>query len=424
MPFILAAPCDETITLESRLSSFPFFERRAYNGPMKRTLGILLLLVLSPIPANGSGVPGVIVDHSPAISGIYLGSPGIVILPNGDYLAKSDEFGPGSTMEEEGVTRIYRSRDRGMSWSREEDIPGLFWASIFKLRDATYLMGTTCRYGNLVILRSIDAGHTWTKPQDRRTGMLFSEGYYHCAPVPVVVHNGRIWRAMEDAMGSGGWGHRFRTFMMSARIDTDLLDAENWISSNRLSRVPEWLGGRFGGWLEGNAVVSPTGEVTNILRVDFRPEGGKGAIVRVSADGRNSSFNPKDDFIDFPGGCKKFTIRFDPASRCYWALTNYIPSSQRSDNPERTRNTVALIASTDLSDWEVRCILLHHPDREKHGFQYLDWQFEADDIVALSRTAYDDASGGPHNQHDANFITFHRVRGFRELGMEDSVLEP
>ncbi len=51
---------------------------------------------------------------------------------------------------------------------------------------------------------------------------------------------------------------------------------------------------------------------------------------------------------------------------------------------------------------------------DKHGFQYLDWQFEGNDIIALSRTAYDDAEGEAHNQHDANFITFHRIENFRK----------
>ena len=39
---------------------------------------------------------------------------------------------------------------------------------------------------------------------------------------------------------------------------------------------------------------------------------------------------------------------------------------------------------------------------------------------AARRTACDDGLGGAHNQHDANFITFHRIAGFRDLTMEDS----
>ena len=42
------------------------------------------------------------------------------------------------------------------------------------------------------------------------------------------------------------------------------------------------------------------------------------------------------------------------------------------------------------------------------GFQYVDWQFDGQDIIYLVRTAY----GGGHNYHDSNRITFHRFRGY------------
>ena len=56
-----------------------------------------------------SQVPGVVIPHSPASSGIYIGSPGIAILPDGSYLAKQDEFGPQSTEKTRAVTHVYRS---------------------------------------------------------------------------------------------------------------------------------------------------------------------------------------------------------------------------------------------------------------------------------------------------------------------------
>jgi hypothetical protein len=375
-----------------------------------------------PTESQTIQIPGVVVDHSPASSGVYLGSPGIAVLPGGEYLAKCDEFGPGSTQDESAVTRILRSRDGGVTWVREADLTDLFWASLFVHRGNVYLMGTTRQNGFGVILRSIDGGHSWTHPIDARTGLLLSDGSYHCAPVPVVVHGGRLWRAMEDTMGPDGWGSHFRALMMSIPEDADLLDAGNWTLSNRLGRNPEWLEGRFGGWLEGNAVAVPGNGVVNVLRVDYRPEGGKAALIRVSDDGTVASFNSETGFIALPGGCKKFTIRYDLASRLYWSLTNFIPPVEASENPERTRNTVALVASEDLRKWEVRSILLYHPDRQRHGFQYLDWQFEGDDIIAMSRTAFDDNEGGAHNQHDANYLTFHRFRDFRALTMADSVV--
>jgi hypothetical protein len=35
------------------------------------------------------------------------------------------------------------------------------------------------------------------------------------------------------------------------------------------------------------------------------------------------------------------------------------------------------------------------------------------DLTAVSRAAFDDAEGGAHNDHDADFLTFHRVGAFR-----------
>jgi hypothetical protein len=128
--------------------------------------------------------------------------------------------------------------------------------------------------------------------------------------------------------------------------------------------------------------------------------------------------------IDFPGGCKKFTIRLDAKSHKYWSLVNHVPPSQQGSNPERTRNTLALTFSTDLRHWTVQSIVLQHPDPENHAFQYVDWQFEGDDIIAVSRTAFDDGLGGAHNQHDANYLTFHRFKNFRGLSAKHSASLP
>ena len=88
------------------------------------------------------------------------------------------------------------------------------------------------------------------------------------------------------------------------------------------------------------------------------------------------------------------------------------------------RNTLALMRSADLRQWEICCLLLYHPDIRKHGFQYPDWLFENDDLIAAIRTAYDDGLGGAHNAHDANFLTFHRFANFRRLSMADSAVDP
>ncbi len=376
-------------------------------------LKIITTICLVGNPAFTQQVPGVVINHSPASSKIYLGSPSIAILPNGDYVVSHDCFGPGARAK--GFrTSIFNSKDKGMSWQHLTDIYGQYWSTLFLHNNSLYIMGTGKPYGYTVVRRSTDGGRTWTTPNDKESGLLLGDGKYHTAPVPVVVHDNRIWRAMEDAMGPGGWGHHFRAFIMSAPVNADLLKAESWTCSNRMGRNPKWLNEKFGGWLEGNAVVTPDGNIVNILRVDYRPEGGKAAVINISADGKKASFEPETGFIDFPGGCKKFTIRFDNISKKYWTLSNAVLPRHKGDNPERTRNAVALMSSPDLREWKIRSIILYHPDVKNHGFQYLDWQFEGNDIIAISRTAFDEETGVAHNQHDANYMTFHRVSNFRK----------
>jgi hypothetical protein len=390
---------------------------------VKRFIHLLLIAwIATAIPrgllvaadARPSRVPGVVIFHSPRPSGIYLGSPGIAVLPDGTYLAKCDEFGPGSTELSRAITRVFSSTNHGLSWSRRSVVEGMFWASLFEHRRAVYLLGTDRQNGNAVIRRSDDGGRTWTAAVDRDTGLLISDGRYHCAPVPLIVHRGRLWRAMEDAMGPDGWGRHFHAFMLSAPVEADLLKAESWTASNRIGRDPAWLNGDFGGWLEGNAVVTRDGRVLDVLRVDTSAYPEKAAFIEVSDDGRNARFDPQTGFVDFPGGAKKFTIRFDPPSDLYWSLVNFVPDASRDNRrPASVRNTLALAASPDLKKWSIRAKLLQHPDPVRHGFQYVDWLFEGEDIIAVCRTAYDDEQGGANNYHDANYLTFHRVPKFR-----------
>jgi hypothetical protein len=79
------------------------------------------------------------------------------------------------------------------------------------------------------------------------------------------------------------------------------------------------------------------------------------------------------------------------------------------------RNTLAVFTSPDLRRWTKRTVLLHHPDPVNHAFQYPDWVIDGDDMLVASRTAYDDGLGGAARAHDANYLTFHRVRQFRQL---------
>ena len=144
-------------------------------------------------------------------------------------------------------------------------------------------------------------------------------------------------------------------------------------------------------------------DLVNILRVAYKREE-KAARLNIAKTGDSISFNPKEGFFDFYGGRAKFTIRFDPQSQRYWSLVS------KMTQPEAYRNRLVLVSSESLRKWEVESVLLEHPDSEHHAFQYVHWLFDGSNIIAVSRTAWDDS----HNAHDAIHMTFHRFENFRQ----------
>jgi len=386
----------------------------------KIILASVFYLSITILSMGQKTVPGMVVGHSHPDTKIYLGSPSILIMDVGTYIASYQQFGPGFGKKNLCYTFIVESKDRGKSWKRISSIRGLFWANLFTFHGELYIFGTQMQdkggYGPLVIRKSTDQGKTWTNPVDEEHGLLRVDQEYHTAPVPMIIHNGRIFRAVEDRNPPEKWGVNFRSLVISAPLDADLMKAVSWTTSNRLGFNQEWPGRA---WLEGNLVVTPKGDIVNILRNDFRPEGGQACIIQVSKYGEKVNFDPETGFIDFPGGCKKFTIRHDAVSGRYWSLTNFIPEEYKGENPERIRNTLALISSKDLRNWEVNKIVLQHPDVTYVGFQYADWRFDGDDLITLVRTAFPEPDGtNAHNCHDSNYIIFYRVENFRDFQSE------
>lgn len=359
----------------------------------KFLFALAMLVFALRLPAGVDAPPGVVISHQAAATRQYIGSPSVAILPDGAYVASHDYFGAGSTQSTSAVSRIWRSEDRGRTWRQTAELRDQFWSNLFLHRGRLYLMGTAFEYGRVVIRASVDGGLTWSGPSYLTTGPN-----YHTAPVPIALYRGRIWRAMEYHP-PGPWGF-LEALVLSAPVKADLLDPTSWRLSERLPYPKDAATGKH--WLEGNVVVAPNGGLLDILRVDNVE---KAALVRVRGDKLEFA-----GLVAFPGGAKKFTIRYDRKSRRYWALANPAPGA---DNPASVRNTLSLISSRDLRDWRVKRVILSHPDALTHGFQYVDWQFDGDDLAAVVRVAFDDDTGGAHNFHDANFLTFVRVPNFR-----------
>ncbi|MDR3196633.1 MAG: hypothetical protein LBU34_02085 [Planctomycetaceae bacterium] len=355
--------------------------------------------------------PGIIIAKSPDFQKVYIGSPTIVKLSDGTYVASNDWFGSGianDTNAIPAVTTVYSSKDQGKTWSKLCDIKGQGWSNLFVNKNDLYLFGITHGNGPLVIRRSCDGGKTWTEPKDSQTGLLL-EGHYHTAGCGILFHQGKIFRAFEMTRTPNTWGN-YEAMVGSVSVDADLLDATQWTFTNPVPYDKKWGGVTF---IEGNILLSPEGELVNLLRNESQ-SGTLGALLHCSDDGKQLSVRPDDVVIkNFIGGNTRFMIRYDQKSQYYWTL------ACKTTDPVAFRNCLVLVRSKNLRDWEQRCIVLRHRNASNHAWQYVDWFFEGEnDIAFISRTAWD----GSHNAHDANYLTFHRIENFRELTEKDDAL--
>lgn len=404
--------------------------------------GLLLAAMLAAGAVRAAAplgdVPGTVVARSPDSRTVFLGSPSLAILPGGSYAISYDIGGKNPRA---GHTVVCTSSDRGRSWRQVAELAGQHWSTLFTHQEALWLLGVSTKVGHIQIRRSSDGGRTWSTPRDGNSGVLATNGKFHCGPTPVVVHGRRVWRGFEQFAPTGN-ARVFSAFMLSAPAEADLLQAASWTRSRAIPCQREWLNVRTPSWLEGNAVVTPSGTLVDVLRVESHPATGAGwelpgvagqiprfevgAMLEISPDGREARFDPARGFVHFVGGESKFTIRFDPVSRRYWSLVNKITNFRAGEDwehsPHHQRNVIALTSSADLRDWQEHYRLLRYAEGSvvvkagsRVGFQYLDWQFDGEDLIGACRTSWDGL-----NYHDANHITFHRLKNFRRLTLADS----
>lgn len=367
-----------------------------------------VFVLLAVMGMEAAGPPGVVVDQQAPETRQYVGSPSILVLGRGELLATHDLFGPGSGQRTSAESRVFLSKDSGRTWAKVASFKEQFWSNLFEHRGRIYLMGTSYEYGRIVIRESKDRGRTWSE-----ANYLTQDTGYHTAPMQVVKRGGRIWRSFEWHP-EGPWG-RFEVFVMSAQEKANLLDAKSWTRTPRL-RFPEGLPTEQGmHWLETNLVERPDGKLGALLRVANVERAAVLDVDEVAAV-RGQAALRFTKTIPWPGGAKKFLIRYDKKTQRYWMLANPARAQfeKTAKDPASVRNTLALYSSADLETWKEERVVVEHGDPEKHGFQYPDWQFDGKDIVAAVRTAWVAEGSVPPRAHDANFLTFHRIENFRK----------
>ena len=346
-------------------------------------------------------------DEAYSFSGRYLCSPSILKHPDGFLLASMDVYAGNHP---QNLTLIFRSDDNGETWHYVSELMPCFWGKMFMHNGELYMLSCSTEYGDLLIGKSTDGGKTFSAPIALLRGSNGKNGNdgVHKNPQNIMIHNGRIYETLEW----GSWHnqeYRHAAMVMSCDVNDDLLVPENWTFTEPVKYdyfIPELEDLKKPAMtIEGTLTLSPKNELLNIMR--FSKSNHVIAYeVNTKKHDAPLEFNK---LIHFEANFSKFMIKYDAVSKRYYSVATRI----HIDSQQWTRNLLSLMSSADLENWKTVCDLMDYRncDPEKYGFQYVDFEFDGDDIIYLCRTAINN----PHNYHDSNYSTFHRIKNFRDL---------
>ncbi len=334
-----------------------------------------------------------------AFSGNCLCSPSLLRHPDGYLLASMDVYGHAKP---QNLTLIFRSDDDGRTWHYVSELFPCFWGRLFLYEKDVYMIACSTEYGDLLIGKSTDGAKTFSEPTVLLRGGngKNNEAGVHKNPQPMVEYKGRLWNTMEW----GAWGQPYchAAMVMSAKLGSDLLDADNWLFSEPVKYNPHWEGvpkGKSAGNIEGCLVVHED-KFYNIMRYDMTkmtPSYGYVLAYEVNTEDPEAPLR-YDHPIKFPANHSKFQIKYDEKRKKYYSIASFI----KDDEHKSARDTLVLMESGDLAHWQVERILHERDNKEKIGFQYVDFYIEDDQIIYLCRTAIN----GAENFHNSNYSTF------------------
>ena len=417
----------------------------------------------------------VVLYESPDPRRLFAYSPGIARLDSGRLVATFDLGGPGAAelpkpRYDHGEAdwswqgKVYTSDDGGTSWTHRADFPFLH-ARPFAAGEALYVLGEA---GDLTIIRSEDAGETWSDPVK-----LSDHQSWHQAPCNVHYANGCVYLVMERRMTRDihTWHvGELAPVLMRGRVGDDLTRREKWTFASELSfrdilpntendpaidffGVPFFTAPYPGGgdpapgrncapigWLESHVVqfvdpdhlwCDPTGKTFHLWMRAHTGGTGYACIAKVIEQGGRPGTGAMTTMLETvpsgkrilyapcPGGQMKFHVLYDERSALYWLLSTQSTDSmirpermpkERFNLPNNERRRLQLHFSKNMIDWCFAGLVAAGPV-EKASRHYAAMAMDGDDLVILSRSG-DTRAKTPH---DGNLITFHRIRDFRAL---------
>ncbi len=346
-------------------------------------------------------------DEAYAFSGRYLCSPSLLAHPEGYLLASMDVFRANSP---QNLTLIFRSDDGGETWHYLTELMPCFWGKLFLHGGEVYMLACSTEYGDLLIGKSTDGGASFCAPTVLLRGANGKNGSsgVHKNPQNIVNFGARLYTTLEwGSWANKEYGHA--AMVMSCDENADLLLPESWSFTEPVPFshfAPELCDVKLPAMtIEGTPVVSPEGELLNIMRFSKR---GYALCYSVNTADAEAPLE-YSHIMEFPANFSKFMIKYDEISGNYYSVVCRLYEACA----DSARNYQTLMCSRDLRAWRDAAVLydFRSMNAADVGLQYVDFSFDGDDIIYLCRTAWNGAA----NFHDANYSTFHRIKNFRKL---------
>ena len=401
----------------------------------------------------------VIVCESPSPANVFCYTPGLARLDSGRLVATMD-FGGTGWKKGSPRGRIFTSDDHGHTWTNRAAFP-FEHARPFAAGKSLYVLGQA---GDLMVVRSDDAGATWGAP-----AKLTEKQHWHQSACNVWYANGCVYLVMERRMTEKikSWAvGELAPVLMRGKLDADLTRRENWTFASEFSfheTIPnietdpaiDYFGVPFYpasypsgslpaprrnsapiGWLETNVVqfsdpdhiwFDPKGKTFHLWARAHTGGTGYAALAKVveNDDGSMTTMLEKVPsgktalFMPCPGGQMRFHVLYDAQTKLYWLLSSQATDSMtraerlpetRFNLPNNERHRLQLHFSKNMVDWCFAGLVAEGatPLESRH---YASMAIDGDNLCVLSRSGDSRAKSA----HDGNLITFHTVKDFRKL---------
>lgn len=401
-----------------------------------KPLLLLSCLLLTPVLLQAQAKPLAqdyrIVFHNPDPER-YVEGPGLVRLDDGSLVAVVPVVPREEWSKErratQSVTHILRSSDGGQTWMPASQLP--YYSAAPFLHDGTlYLLtnkgGTKVRNDDLLLLKSTDAGKTWSEPVT-----LFQGHFWNCH-TGMVKKADRLYWATDDLALGNKRGPR----IIAGDLTGDPMNPKAWRLSEPVPfpGVPEAMTNpQFdklsSQYLEPN-VIEVRGRLRVLMTVKPKRQSTAGLAAVLDFEDRGGPIELRfTQFHPMPGGQLKFCIIWDEQSKMFWATANSVVDGQGAFDWFREgekrgnvryasglggndRRFLMLQYSVDGLNWfQAGCVA--QAGKISQSFMYARPVIDGDDLAIIARSSIH-----APNQHDADHATFHRVKNFRSLALK------